>query len=70
MRQLLATIILGGALAVTASAAFAGASDHGSVTEPAFTSVTLDSSIDDASVSGANAQQTWLNQYRSENIGQ
>ena len=69
MRQLLATIILGGALAVTASAAFAGDS-HGSVTEPAFTAVTLDNSVDSVDLSGANTQQNFLNQYRMENIGQ
>ncbi len=69
MRQLLATIILGGALAVTASAAFAG-DNHGNVTEPAFSAVALDSPADSVTLSGANTQQTWLNQYRSENSGQ
>lgn len=69
MRQLLATIILGGALAVTSSAAFAGG-NSGSVTEPAFTSVTLDNSADSVDLSGANTQQSTLEMYRSENIGQ
>ena len=69
MRQLLATIILGGALAVTASAAFAG-DNQGSVTEPAFSTGAVENSVDGVSLSGANTQQTWLDQYRSENIGQ
>lgn len=69
MRQLLATLVLGGVLAVTASVAFAG-DTQGSVTEPAFSTVVADTPADDVSVSGANTQQTWLNFYRSENIGQ
>ncbi len=69
MRQLLATIILGGALAVTASAAFAG-EDHGSVTEPAFTAVTLENAVGSVDLSGANMQQSQQEQYRLENIGQ
>lgn len=64
MRQLLATIILGGALAVTTSAAFA-AGEHGSVTEPAFSSVALDST-DTVDLSGGNTQPPWLNQDRNE----
>jgi hypothetical protein len=69
MRQLLATIVLGGVLAVTASVAFAG-DNQGSVTEPAFTTVATDIPANDVSLSGANTQQNWFNIYRSENIGQ
>ena len=68
MRQLLATIILGGALAVTASTAFAAAGDHGSVTTPAFSPVTLDSSTDSVSMSGTDSQQIFPDKYRSDNI--
>ncbi len=66
MRQLLATIILVGALVVTASAAFAGG-DHGSVTTPAFSPVTLDST-DSVSLSGTDTPQNFPGNYRNDNI--
>ncbi len=66
MRQLLATIILGGALAVTASAAFAG-ENSGSVSTPAFTAVTLENSTDNVDLSGANTQLSTQEMYRLEN---
>ncbi|HEX4834841.1 MAG TPA: hypothetical protein VFW01_00760 [bacterium] len=68
MRQLLATIILGGALAVTAAAAFAETNSADQNVAP-FAPVVLQNTTDSASMSGAYTQEPYLTQYRGENIG-
>lgn len=69
MRQLLATMILGGVLAVTTAAAFAESNSADQNVAP-FAPVVVQGITDGASMSGTDTQQTSIQQYRLENIGQ
>jgi hypothetical protein len=69
MRQLLATIILGGALAVTTAAAFAESNSADQNVAP-FAPAVVQSMTDSASVSGTDTPQTFSEQYRLDNIRQ
>ncbi len=69
MRQLIAAMILGGALAVTAAAAFAESNSADQNVAP-FAPVVLQSMTDGMSMSGTDTPQTSIQQYRLENIGQ
>lgn len=66
MRQFLAIVILGGALAVTAAAAFADDSVHGFPPADSAQSVTLQGGTQSAAMAGEYQNPT--NPFRQENI--
>ncbi len=68
MRQLIAAMILGGALAVTAAAAFAETNSADQNVAP-FAPVALQNTADSVSMSGASTQEPNWVYYRGENIG-
>jgi hypothetical protein len=67
MRQLIAAMILGGALAVTTAAAFAESNSADQNVAP-FAPAVLQSTTDSASMSGAYTQEPYWTTYRGENI--
>ena len=69
MRQLLATMILGGVLAVTAATAFAESNSADQNVAP-FAPVIVRSMSDTASTAGTDTQLTLSQEYRLDNIKQ